>query len=241
MTGVGIALRRHPEISWSYDTFVEVLADKTSENNKYVKDCRTLGKKVNFTTEYGAAKSKVAQTLMVPEDEAQAYIDAKESAFPVATAWKQVVIAEAKEFGFVRTKCGVVRHLVEALYGSDKYAARKAERQAVNFKVQSSSAEQTKLAQGACWSVVNDPALDIRFMFPVHDELVFSVPVSQLDAALPKIHAAMTKRYADMGVPAVSSISLGRNFFEQVEIGEAPTAEAISKGLAKLGLEGVAA
>lgn len=241
MTGSGIAARRHPEIEWSYETFVGILSDKTSEHHKQAKDCRVLGKKTNFTTEYMAAKSKVAQTLMVPEDEAQAYIDAKESAFPIATAWKQVVIAEAKEFGFVRTKCGVVRHLVEALYGSDKYAARKAERQAVNFKVQSSSAEQTKLAQGACWPVVNDPTLDIRFMFPVHDELVFSVPVSQLDSALPKIHAAMTRKYADMGVPAVSSISFGRNFFEQVEIGEAPTEEAISKGLAKLGLEGVAA
>lgn len=241
LTGVGIARRRFPEVEWSYEVFVDYYADKGSEYYKQVKESRTLGKKTNFTTEFGAAKSKLAQTLMVSEDDAQAYIDEKEKAFPVASQWKQTIIAEAKEFGFVKTKGGAVRHLVEALYGSDKYAARKAERQAVNFKIQSSSAEQTKLAMGACWAIVNDQAFDIRFMFPVHDELVFSIPVKEISTVLPKIHAAMTRQYADMKVPAVSSISFGRNFFEQVEVGESPTEAAILDGLKKLGLEGVAA
>jgi len=44
----------------------------------------------------------------------------------------------------------------------------------------------------------------------------------------------MVQPYADMQVPVESSISFGPDFYRQIEIGDKPTAEAISKGLEQL-------
>ena len=54
---------------------------------------------------------KVAETLLITLEDAEVFVAAKESAFPVAAAWKDSVIQEASNQGFVRTMGGAVRHL----------------------------------------------------------------------------------------------------------------------------------
>ena len=227
MTGLGIAKWKYPKREWSYEVFVQEAKDKKSQ----AFECRSLGKKVNFTTEYGAMAKKVAETLIVTEAEAQAFVDAKEEAFPVAAAWKNTVIAEARGQGYVCTKLGARRHLRDALNSSDGYEASKAERQAINFKVQSSSAEQTKKAYGAAWKRRLAFKYDAVFIGPIHDEVVWSVAITDLLPFLQEMHACMVQEYADMVVPIESSISFGPSFGEQVEIGNYPTAEAVAEGL----------
>ena len=198
-----------------------------------LKEYRTLGKKVAFTTEYGAQAPKLAETLIVSEEEAQGFIDAKEATFPHARAWKTSVEEEAKSKGHVRTKLGAVRHLADALMSDDRYEASKASRQAVNFCVQSSSAEMIKKAIGAMWRAGIRFKYDCRFLFPVHDELVFSCAKKDLLQFIPEVHELMVRSYADMRIPLESSISFGRSFGpeDQIEIGSLPTKEAIEHGL----------
>lgn len=214
--------------------YLAFLALKTIGQQAVYDKYRALGKKVNFTTEYGAQAPKLAATLLVDEDEAQAYIDAREDAFPRAKEWKQEVVAEAKKKGYVTTKLGARRHLAQLLQSPDRFIASKAERQAVNFKIQSSSAEQTKLAEGAMWKQKLFTRFDAVCYGPIHDEVVASVRICDLVEFLPLMHACMVQAYADMGVPIVSEISFGPNFKKQIEIGELPTPEAIAKGVTKL-------
>jgi len=232
LTGLGIA--QDEGRAWSYDDFVSYLNDTTSEHYKAAKNYRSLGKKVNFTTEYGAQAPKLAATMLVDEIKAQSFIDARESAFPRTAEWKVEVIAEANDLGFVRTKLGAKRHLRDMLQSDDRWIASKAERQAVNFKVQGSSAEQTKLAEGRMWRARLEQRFDCEVIAPIHDEVVFSVALADLHAFIPVGHACMVGHYADMEVPTESSISFGPNFGVQVEIGNLPTAEAIEEGLQEM-------
>lgn len=197
---------------------------------------RSLGKKVNFTTEYGAMAPKLAATLMVSEEEAQMFIDAREAAFSVAAEWKATKLVKyAKEHGFVRTRLGAKRHLAEMLDSDDRLIASKAERQAVNFRIQGSCAEQTKLAEGRMWRAgLFTGKYDAVCYGPVHDEVVSSCMLDCLEDFIIEKHALMVQKYADMEVPVVSSIAFGPNFYDQIEIGEVPTREAIRAGVAKM-------
>lgn len=232
ITGLGILKSWDAKYAdWSYDTFMT--AYKSGEPE--VVEARTYGKKVNFTTEYGAMAPKLAETLIIFEEEAQKYIDAKEAAFPGVRAWKNSVEEEVRLTGIVRTMDGAVRHLGDAVLSEDRYESSKAYRQGVNFKVQGSSAQMTKRAHGAMWRAKLLERFDCQFYFPVHDESVWSCTIEDLFEFLPAVHACMTQAYGNMTVPIESSIAFGKSFgpADQIEIGERPTREAIQKGLDK--------
>lgn len=232
ITGVGIAQDLRPDVQWDYDKLMAIREDKSHELNAVAKEAYNLGKKVNFTSEYGAMAPKVAATLLITEDKAQAFLDFREESFPGVVTWKEDIVVEAKANGIVRTMNGAVRHLREALASKDRYEASKAERQAINFKVQSSCAEQTKEAEGRLWDDNLFYEFDAVYFGPIHDELVASVMIEDLVAFLPRMHAAMVANYGGMkSVPIVASISFGPDFYYQTEIGNHATPEAIAKGL----------
>lgn len=236
LTGSAIAQRQQPHAGWSYETFAAALDNKGHSEFKFVKTCRGLGKKLNFTVEYGAMAPKVAATLMIPEEDAQAYIDAREELFAVAGEWKQHVIDEAKQCGYVRTMMGAVRHLRDAFNSSDRSKSSKAERQAVNFKIQGSAGEQTKMAEGRMWKDSLFYDFDAVCIGPIHDEIVASVMIVDLPAFLPRMHRAMVAPYGGMQVPIEGDISFGLDFFNQIEIGAAPKLAAIKWGVERMRL-----
>lgn len=215
-----------------YWAFKEI--EKVDE--KLYGDYRSLGKKVNFTTEYGAMAEKLAMTLMVTMEEAQAFIDAREAAFHVAAKWKEGLIKQAREDGYIRSRLGAKRHLGEMFDSFDRSISSKAERQAVNFRIQGSCAEQTKKAEGRMWreGIFASGEFDAVCIGPVHDEVVASVMLEDLLEFIPKMHKLMVAPYADMKVPVVSSIAFGPNFYDQIEIGTEPTREAIEAGVKKM-------
>lgn len=230
LTGSGIIHTWGAEFSdWSYEVFIDAL----HAGNKQAKEARRLGKLVNFGSEFGAQAPKLAEILVIPEGEAQLYLDAKLAAFPQAAAWKLTVEDEAKHKGLVRTKGGAVRHLADILMSEDRYEASKGLRQAVNFKIQSSAAEMIKRAIGRMRREGLRFKYDCRMLFPVHDEVVWSVAIKDLYEFLPEMHACMTQEYGSMFVPIRSSIAFGKSFGpeDQIEIGEEPTKEAIDAGL----------
>jgi 5'-3' exonuclease len=234
LTASAIAQREDPDSNWSYEVFAAAYGDENHPEYKWVKKIRSLGKKLNFTAEYGAMAAKVAVTLMISEEDAQAYLDAREELFQVAQQWKQDVIAEARQNGYVTTMMGARRHLGPAFMSDDKWEASKAERQAVNFKIQGSAAEQTKRAEGAMWERGLFFRYDAVCIGPIHDEIVASVRIADLFDFIPEMHACMVAPYGGMTVPIEGDISFGLDFFNQIEIGPVPSREAIQKGLDKM-------
>jgi len=234
LTALAIAQKKQPDYGWSYEKLANVLEHKSHVDYAWTKETRNLAKKLNFTAEYLARAPKVAITLMITKEEAQEYLDAREGLYVVASAWKTQVIKEAKITGKVRSLLGSVRHLGPAFTSPDKFRVAKAERQAVNFKVQGSAGEQTKLAEGRMWKDNLFFDFDAVCYGPVHDEVVSSTRIPDLYEFIPRMHAAIVANYANMGVPIEGSISFGLSFGHQIEIGEQPTVEAINHGLSFL-------
>lgn len=234
LTGVAIAQKKiDPEIT--YDWFATVVDDESHPMHKQIKATRKKAKTTNFASEYGAMAPKMAETLMVSQEEAQSYLDAKHSTFHRAEEWKaDEVIPMAKKRGYALTRLGGRRHLAEQLASEDWGTRARAERQAVNFEIQGSCAEMTKKAMGRIWRAQLLVRFDAQFIAVVHDELVFSVSREDCVAFTQELHALMTQRYADMTIPIESSIGIGHNFGQLIEIGDQPTSAAINEALYKL-------
>lgn len=234
LTALGIVKRQRPELNWSYEAFQAAVADESHELHPYAKEMRSKGKTTNFATEYGAMAEKLAMTMLIDVQEAQDYIDAREETFARVVEWKQELIAFARKHGYIRSRMGAVRHLAALLNSDDRWEASKAERQAVNYRVQGSCAEQTKLAEGLMWQAGLSYKYDAAIYGPIHDEVVASVMLDQALPFLAEMHKCMTTCYAGMGLPNRSSISIGLNFGDQIEVGEDPAGEKVKRAVEEL-------
>lgn len=235
ITGIGIAQDLRPDVQWSYELLMKAKGDKHSELNGVATQAYNLGKRVNFLSEYGGGAEKLASVLLIPERKAQIFLDFREESFPGVVDWKQGVVRDAKKYGYVCSMMGARRHLRDLLNSKDRFEASKAERQAINYEVQGSCAEQTKMAEGRMWDDNLFYDFDALCFGPIHDEVVFSVRICDLLPFLERAHGAMAATYGGMKhVPVIASISFGPDFYHQTEIGEVPTAEAIEKGLVEM-------
>lgn len=216
----------------TYEEFIAMLDSPDKSIKAKAKALRASGKLANFSGIYGAQAPNLALQLMIEESEAQAFLDARDEAFPGVKVWKEKVEAEASERGYAKTLLGARRHLAEALNAESKWDRMRAERQASNYEIQGGCSEMTKLAMGRMWqSGVFTSGLRAQFYFPVHDEVVFSVHRDDAVTAIQAVHKCMTARYANMTVPIESSISLGATFGQQIELGNVPSEEAINEAL----------
>lgn len=216
---------------FSYSEFVRVLKDPQHPLHDKAVKARKLAKSVNFGSQYRMANKKLSTMLFCTPDEAQAYLDAKAEAFPVAEEWSLNEMEQAKATGVVKTLLGAVRHLGPVLRSDDKYEAAKAERQAISFRIQGSAAEMTKLAEGRMWQSDLLDGFDCEYLGSIHDEVLWSVAVTDLEKFIPQAHNLMTANYANMRLPIGSSCSIGWNFGAQVELEGDFSAENIMKAL----------
>lgn len=218
----------------TYDEFLVMRESPDKVVAKKAKDLRGDAKTVNFASQYDAMAPKIAQELLTDEETAQAFLDAKDKAFPGINAWKDEVRAQVEKLGYATTLMGARRHLRQALLSDDKWEAAKAGRQGPNFAIQGSAGEQTKLAIAEMWARgIFRGKYNARFYFPVHDEVVFSVHKDDAFRVICEAHACMVQPYGGMTIPIVSEISLGANFGQQIEVGAVPDERRINEAIAE--------
>ena len=132
-------------------SYAEFMAGKDSD--PHIKHLRTAAKRVVFGTLYGAGSYKIAQqifgTLSTHEEErerqikfAQDTIDMFFARFPTVNTYVTSTQKEVKTGGRVRTFFGRYRRFSFAAGGRNSWKLRMAaEREAVNFKIQSTSSD----------------------------------------------------------------------------------------------------
>lgn len=193
---------------------------KSDDWGKIADDLRKSAKNVNFASIYGAMAAKLAETLIMPLEDAEVFLNARNERFPGLND----AAARAEEFcqrtGYALTLMGARRHLAEKIGSDDNWTAARAARQAWNFEIQGSAAEMTKLAMCRIWQSPEFHQMDIEFWFPVHDELVWSVGEEDAVASMKLMHDCMVAPYSTMQVPIWSSLSLGPSYGEQIECGD---------------------
>lgn len=206
---------------------------ENAEVAKMADDLRKNAKNVNFGAQYDAQAPKLAETLIIPVADAEAFLQAKYAMFPRFEEWKEEVKAEAQKQGYVTTPMGARRHLRDALLSDEWGVADKALRQGPNFKIQGGSAEQTKLAMARLWKSGILFNLDMIFFAPIHDELCWSVVRGDAVESCRVVNEVMTVPYGNLPVPFLGSISLGLNFGDQIECGDEFDAASIEAALGK--------
>lgn len=215
-----------------YELFIR-LRELGKQNflGKLADDLRKDSKGVNFTVQFGGRASKVSETLVMPLEDAKLFIDARNARFPDVDKAAEKAADKCKQLGYAETFLGARRHLQKGIKSADRGEVERAARQAWSMEIQGSAAEMTKLAMARLWLSGALFKYDVRFIAPIHDELVTSVKREHALDFIKIKHECMVQKYADMEVPVIGSISIGPNFGEQYECGDEYILENIQKYL----------
>ena len=181
---------------------------------------RKGSKNVNFTAQFGGGAALIAERETLSVVDAQLFLDARSEMFPGVQAAALRAEQACQRTGYATTLMGARRHLRDGVLSRDRWQASRAARQAWNMEIQGSAGEMSKLAMARLWQSGALFDYRARFICPIHDELVTSVHKDDALAFIRIKHQCMTVPYADMTVPIVGSISMGRNFADQIECGD---------------------
>ena len=173
---------------------------------------RSQAKTVNFGIVYGVSAFGLSQQTNLNRTEAKELIDTYYSSYPKLRAYMSDQVDFAREHGYVTTVLGRRRYLKD-INSQNAVVRGAAERNAVNAPIQGSAADIIKLAMIRLHQKIQDENWQAKMLLQVHDELVFEVPKSELDAFQQIVKKEMEAAF-DLDVPLVVDLGVGQNWLE---------------------------
>ena len=173
---------------------------------------RTIAKAVNFGIVYGQSAFGLAQQLRIPRGDANLYIKRFKKRFPEIEEYRRRTLAEAAEKGYVETLLGRKRPVPDLMSGNFNARAA-AERVAINTPVQGSAADLIKKAMLTIDTRLRREFPGQLMLLQVHDELLFEVDESAVDAVSAMVGGEMEDAI-ELSVPLVVDIGVGKNWDE---------------------------
>jgi DNA polymerase-1 len=171
---------------------------------------RRYAKVINFGLIYGMSAYGLARNLGIDNTAAKNYITRYFDRYPGVKAYMETTRALAKQQGYVETVFG--RRLQLAGIQSAKGAQLAGlERAAINAPMQGTAADLIKLSMNKVQQVLDAEKRATKMIMQVHDELVFEVPLDEVDwlkDALPRLMAGV----ADLKVPLLAEVGVGENW-----------------------------
>lgn len=155
---------------------------------------RTIIKRVVFGILYGAGPTKIAETSGTSIEIARSVIDLLFRMFPSIPAYIERTKWELRTFGYVETYFGRRRRF--SVKGAPKFLLGRAERQAVNFKIQSTSSD---IVLGRLIDVDGPLTRDLggRLLITVHDSIAFELPKKYLSQLPDFVETYLERRAAE--------------------------------------------
>ena len=175
-------------------------------------EMRRQAKIINFGIIYGMSAFGLARELGISQKRAQDYINGYFSRFSGVRLFIERTLEKARKKGFVTTLLNRRRYLPE-INGSNSQVRQFAERTAVNTPIQGTAADLIKVAMLRIAAAIRERALSARMIMQVHDELVFEVPMSEVEEIIPLVRREMEEVIA-LKVPLKVEIASGRNWDE---------------------------
>jgi len=185
------------------ETSMRVFGLKESE---VTRDHRRKAKVINYGIIYGMGPFGFARRMGVTTEEAGLFIERYLASFPGVSAWRERIIEEAREKGYVSTIAGRVRRLPVL---SDR--ADIAERAALNAPIQGSAADIIKKAMIAVEASLAEAGIEPGMILQIHDELLFEVPEDKVEDAKRIIKRDMESAWK-LSVPLEVDIGVGDNW-----------------------------
>lgn len=157
------------------------------------KDERNRGKRCNFAFIYGGGSGAIQRNVGCSMEDAQRHMNNLRSDVPVLMSYVDHQKAYAKKYKYILTAFG--RKIpIPTIESQIQSIRKKAERCAINYTIQSTSADVIKLAM--CYIDKQLRARNwkdrCRYVLTVHDEIVFEIKPEYLMEIIPLIDEWMT-------------------------------------------------
>ncbi|QQR68945.1 MAG: DNA polymerase I [Alphaproteobacteria bacterium] len=171
---------------------------------------RRNAKAINFGIIYGISAFGLARQLGCSHEQARQFLRAYFERYPELQAWMESCKAFARQHGYSRTLFGRKCHMRDI---NDRLPARRAyaERQAINAPVQGSNADIIKRAMIRLPQALTQAQLSASLLLQVHDELVFEVPETEVEATAQIVRQIM-EGAASLRVPLIVETKWGLNW-----------------------------
>ena len=173
---------------------------------------RRNAKAVNFGIIYGQSAFGLSQNLGIPRKEAAEIIEQYFAQYPGIKRYMSDTMNFARENGFVVTMMGRRRYLRD-INSANATVRGFAERNAINAPIQGSAADMIKIAMINIHKDIKDQNLQSKMTMQVHDELVFDVVKSEVEA-MKKIISHRMKTAIETTVPIEVEIGEGNTWLE---------------------------
>jgi DNA polymerase-1 len=178
------------------------------------KEMRYKAKSVNFGLIYGQSAFGLSQNIGVSRTEAKQLIDNYFEQYAAIKSYMDKQILVAKEHGYVETILGRKRWLRDINSGNAVVRGF-AERNAINMPIQGSAADMIKLAMIQIHQRMKKENVQSKMLLQVHDELVFEVPVTEIEMMKTLVLEEMKKAMPlPNGVPVEAEVGTGHNWLE---------------------------
>ncbi|HNH87709.1 MAG TPA: DNA polymerase, partial [Solirubrobacterales bacterium] len=129
----------------------------------------------------------------IPRSEGEEFVKRYHERFPAVTAFREQVVEEATETGFVKTLLGRRRPLPE-LRSNQAQVRAQGVRLAMNTVVQGTAADIIKIAMIRSHQALLDEGLSSRLVLQIHDELLFEGPAEEAEAVTELARREMSAR-----------------------------------------------
>lgn len=181
--------------------------------DKVTGEQRRSAKAINFGLIYGMSAFGLARQLGIPRGEAQRYMDLYFERYPGVLEYMERTRQQAAEQGYVSTLDGRRLYLPD-VSSSNGMRRKAAERAAINAPMQGTAADIIKRAmiEVDAWLQGQDEPL-VRMIMQVHDELVFEIHESVIEASSQRIRELMENSMT-LAVPLKVDVGVGANWDE---------------------------
>ena len=175
-------------------------------------EMRRSAKAVNFGIVYGISDWALAEDLGVSVAEAKAYIEGYLARFAGVRAYRENIVAEGREKGYVTTLLGRRRPLPE-LHSKNFNIRTGAERMALNTPIQGAAADIIKVAMLRVDGALRRQALQARLVLQIHDELIVECPPWEAELVMQIVTEEMA-RAMELAVPLKAEAKMGATWYE---------------------------
>ena len=163
---------------------------------KKFKSLRDAAKTINFGIVYGMSAKALSEQLNISKEQASDYIDAYLRSKPKVKEYMIYKKREMERFGFVSTPLGRRRHIPRDKNGRRPFGW---ERKAINFPIQSASAEVLKYVMSKLMRTLDEGGWDAKIIMQIHDELIIEAREDVARDLIPVVKEVFESAIEDLG------------------------------------------
>ena len=180
--------------------------------SEVTKDQRRLAKTVVYAVLYGQSAFGLAQITGMTNMQASEFIKRYHETFPHIKDYVDSTLNQARKQGYVNTLFGRKRFFPD-MHGLSHNERQALEREAINMPIQGGNADLIKIAMIRIQHAIEEMHLKTRMILQVHDELVFEVPVEELER-IKNLVKSLMEGVAKLDVPIKVEMKVGKNWYE---------------------------